>query len=447
MKADSAKLVLGLSMVSNGTHIAGWRHPEARADSGLDFKLWTEMARAAEAAKIHFMFWADGVAVRISATDDHALSYNGRIEQFEPTTLIAALSAVTEKIGLVVTASTTYNEPFNLARRFASLDHISGGRTGWNVVTSWSEAEAKNFSRDKHMEHATRYQRAEEVMDVVHKLWNSWEDDAFTRDKEGGQYFDPAKMHVANHKGEFFQVQGPLNIERPVQGYPVIAQAGQSEPGQELAAKTADIVYTAQQGFEEAKAFYESVKGRLAKYGRKREDLVVMPGALIIVGKTDEEAQEKLALLESQIHPTIGMQVLRRVLGADFSAYPVDGPIPDNIEAIERATTAAPTILKQAREQGLTIRQLYAKLSGGSGHHQLVGTAQTIADHIEKWYRGGACDGFNFLIPFYPQGLHDALDQLVPELQKRGLFRTDYEGVTLRDNLGLSRPVHPADKG
>jgi N-acetyl-S-(2-succino)cysteine monooxygenase len=443
MNADRANLVLGLSMVSNGTHLSGWRHPDARADSGLDFKFWTEMARRAEAAKIHFMFWADGAAVRISAKDDDALSFNGRIEQFEPTTLIAALSAVTEKIGLVVTASTTYNEPYNLARRFASIDHISGGRAGWNVVTSWSEAEAKNFSRDKHMEHATRYQRAGEFMDIVDKLWNSWEDDAFVRDKASGRYFDPEKMHVANHKGEFFQVQGPLNIERPVQGRPVIAQAGQSEPGQELAARTADIVYTAQQSLEEAQAFYASVKGRTERYGRRPEDLVVMPGGLVILGRTDEEAQEKLATLENLVHPKIAMQVLQRIIGADLSEYPVDGPIPE-FEVTSRMSSHAPALLKQARDNGLTIRQLYSKLSGGSGHHQLVGTASTIADHIEHWYRNDACDGFNFLIPYYPQGLYDALDQVVPELQRRGIFRTEYRGSTLRDNLGLRRPAHPA---
>jgi alkanesulfonate monooxygenase len=311
-------------------------------------------------------------------------------------------------------------------------------------VTSWSEAEAKNFSRDKHMEHTTRYQRADEFLDVVRSLWNSWEDDAFIRDQTEGRYFDPSKMHPPHHKGEFFQVRGPLNIERPVQGHPVIAQAGQSVPGQELAAKTADIVYTAQQGLDEAIAFYDSVKGRLAKYGRQPEDLLVMPGALIIVGNTDAEAQEKLAKLESLVHPKIAMQVLERILGADLSAYPVDGPIPDDLVVTERATTAAPTILKQARENGLTIRQLYSKLSGGSGHHQLVGTPKAIADHIEHWYRSGACDGFNFLIPYYPQGLHEVLEQVVPELQKRGLFRTDYEGATLRENLGLRRPAHPA---
>lgn len=446
MNAERANLVLGLSMVSNGTHLAGWRHPDARANSGLDFKLWKEMAHAAEAAKIHFMFWADGAAVRISAKDDDALSYNGRIEQFEPTTLIAALSAVTEKIGLVVTASTTYNEPFNLARRFASLDHLSGGRTGWNVVTSWSEAEAKNFSRDKHMEHATRYERASEFMDIARKLWDSWDDDAFIRNKETGQYFDPAKMHVANHKGEFFSVQGPINIERPIQGHPVIAQAGQSEPGQELAARTADIVYTAQNDIEEAKAFYASVKGRTEKYGRRPEDLVVMPGALMIVGRTDEEAQEKLATLENLVHPKIAMQALQRIIGADLSDYPVDGPIPE-FEITSRMSSHAPALLKQARESGMTIRQFYSKLSGGSGHHQLVGTPESIADHIEHWYRSGACDGFNFLIPYYPQGLHDVLGTIVPELQRRGIFRTEYSGSTLRENLGLRRPAVNVARG
>ncbi|WP_431284338.1 LLM class flavin-dependent oxidoreductase [Humitalea sp. 24SJ18S-53] len=434
------QMKLGLSMVQNGTHLAAWRHPGSPLGGALDFKLWKRMAQAAEAAKIHFMFWADGAAVRINAKSDDDLSYNGRIEQFEPTTLMAAISAVTERIGLIATASTTYNEPYTVARKFASLDYLSEGRVGWNVVTSWSEQEAVNFNRDKHLDHSVRYRRAEEFFDVVLGLWDSWEDDAFLRDREGGRYFDPAKMHVLAHKGEHFSVRGPLNIARPVQGYPVIAQAGSSEPGQDLAARTADLVYTAQQNLAEAQAFYASVKGRLAAYGRSPDDMLVMPGAMIVVGETDEAARDKLAELEALIHPKIGMGILERTVG-DLSAYPVDGPVPD-LTGDGPVKSISGKTLRLAREQGLTIRQLYTRLSGGSGHYQIVGSAKTIVDEMEAWFLGGGCDGFNMMLPYYPDGLEDVLRLVVPELQRRGLFRTEYEGRTLRENLGLRRPAH-----
>ena len=262
------QMKLGLNIVANGAHAAGWRMPGAQADAAMDIRLWKRMAQAAERARFHFMFWADGIAVRHSARDDDELSYNPRIDVFEPLTLIGALAAVTERIGFLASASTTYNDPYHVARKFASLDHISEGRVGWNVVTSWSEQEAFNFGRDSHMEHALRYRRAEEFVDVVFGLWDSWEDDAFVRDKTGGQYFDPAKLHTLNHRGETFAVKGPLNVARPLQGYPVIAQAGSSGPGQDLGARIADLIYTAQKTKEDACAFYASVKAHGAAAGR-----------------------------------------------------------------------------------------------------------------------------------------------------------------------------------
>jgi len=434
-------LVLGLSMVQNGTHLGGWRHPQSPRGGSLDFRLWKQMAQTAEAAKIHFMFWADGVAVRLDETDPDKLSHNGRIDWFEPLTLLGALAAVTEHIGLIATASTTYNEPYALARKYASLDHLSNGRAGWNVVTSWSEQEALNFSRKKHLDHATRYRRAEEFFDVVTGLWDGWEDDAFIRDKESGRYFDPAKMHVLGHEGEFFQVKGPLNIARPPQGYPVIAEAGSSEPGQNLAARTADVVYTAQHDVEDARAFYSSQKGRLAAAGRRPEDMVVMPGAMVILGETDAEARDKLRALEALIHPKIGMGIIERVVGYT-GPCDVDDRIPDpeHIHIEKQMSSNARRTLEHAHAQGMSWRQLYTRLSGGSSHTQFVGSAETVADIMQTWFEAGACDGFNLLMPYYPGGLDDVAKGLVPELQGRGLFQTEYRGTTLRENLGLERP-------
>jgi alkanesulfonate monooxygenase len=436
------KMKIGLSLVSNGTHPAGWRLPEAHADAGLDFKLWKQLAQAAEEAALHFMFLADGIAVRTAAADLDALSYSGRIDQFEPLTLIGALSAVTEKLGFIATASTTYNEPYHIARKFASLDHISGGRVGWNVVTSWSEAEARNFGRDSHMEHTARYGRAEEFVDVVRGLWDSWQDDAFVRDKARGQYFDPAKLHVLGHDGPHLKVLGPLNIARPPQGYPVIAQAGSSEPGQELAARTADLIYTAKRTPEEAGAFYDSVKNRFPKYGRSAADALVLPGIMPIVGRTMEEAKAKYDQVQNLIHPKVGLAMLARTFG-DLSAYDPDGPLPDDLPVLDGVKSHRDSLVRMARNENLSIRQLYMRVTGAAGHNQVYGTPDTIADLMADWFNRGVCDGFNIMAPYFPGGLGDFLEMVVPVLQQRGLFRTGYEGATLRENLGLARPEHP----
>lgn len=429
---------LGFSLAANGTHKAGWRHPTAVPGAAVNPTLWKDIARRSEAAKLHFIFLADGAAVRTEASNDDELSFNGRIDQFEPVTLLAALSSVTEKIGLISTASTTYNEPFTVARKFASLDILSEGRTGWNVVTSWSEAEAQNFNRDRHLEHSTRYRRAEEFVDVVRGLWDSWEDDAFVRNKETGQYFDPSKMHVLNHKGAEFKVRGPLNITRCPQGYPVIAQAGSSDIGQELAARTADLVYTAQQDLAPAKAFYESMKGRLAKYGRSRDSVVIMPGVLVIVGKTESEAKDKFAELQNLIHPKIGNAMLMQVFG-DLSRYPVDGPLPDLPDGSNTIKSVRQIWIDRARRENLTIKQLYQAMAVTAGHRLVIGTPAGVADQLEEWFVGDACDGFNFMAPHMPVGAHEILDMIVPELQRRGLFQTEYTGATLRERLGLPR--------
>lgn len=440
MSTKRTGLILGLSVTANGSHSAGWRYPGAPADTSLDFAFWRDLALTAEAAKIHFIFFADGAAVRQGADDPEALRYIGKIDQFEPLTLISALAAATTRIGFVATASTTYNEPYAIARKYASIDHISGGRVGWNVVTSWSEAEAKNFNLEASLRHDLRYRRAQEFVRVVTGLWDSWEDDAFRRDQRSGEYVDPAKLHVLDHRGEFFSVKGPLNVARPVQGHPVIAQAGASEPGQQLAARTADLVYTAQQDKAAAQAFRAGLKARAAAEGRDPEAVKVLPGILPIIGRTAEEARARHRTLRELVHPKVIYAMLEPKFG-DMSAHALDGPIPDLPET--NGIKSIKGQLDAARARGLTIRELY-ETSGAGGHRQIVGTAGDIADLIEDWFVDGACDGFNLMPPYFRAGLTDLLDLLVPELRRRGLFHADYAGTTLRRNLGLTRPPHPA---
>lgn len=429
-------LILGLSMTSNGTHSAGWRYPGAPADSALDIDFWIGLARRAEAAKLHFIFFADGAAVRQGLDDPEALRHTGRIDQFEPTTLIAALSTATRHIGFVATASTTYNAPYTIARKYASLDYISHGRAGWNVVTSWSEDEARNFGLDHSLPHEERYRRANEFVDVVRALWDSWEDDAFVRNAATGVYVDPDKLHITDHKGEFFSVRGPLNIARPPQGYPVIAQAGSSGPGQALAARTADLVYTAQQDKEAARAFYTSLHEQAARFGRAAHPPKVLPGLFPVIGRTEAEAQARAQALDDLVHPSVIYAMLRPKFG-DLSAHALDGPIPELPET--NGIKSIKGQLDAARAKGLTIRELY-QTSGAGGHRRIVGTATQIADLIEDWFTSGVCDGFNLMPPYYPEGLTDLFDLLIPELQRRGLFQHDYTGTTLRESLGLPRP-------
>jgi N-acetyl-S-(2-succino)cysteine monooxygenase len=442
MKHAGKKLRLGFSMAGNGAHKAGWRHSDARTDSTSKFPVWKEMVRALEAAKIHYIFFADGAAVRVDAPDDEALSYSGgRIDKFEPITLLAALSAVTEHIGLIATASTTYNEPYTIARKYASLDHLSEGRAGWNVVSSWAEQEAQNFNRRSNPDHALRYLRAEEFVDIVFGLWDNWEDGAFIRDKSSGQYFDPTKLHHLHYRSENFSVMGPLNIERPIQGYPIIAQAGASDPGQELAARTADVVYTLAYRLEDAQAYYRSLKGRMAKYGRSEDSLLILPGLQIIVGRTKKEAQEKFEELQDLIHFLTGMNRLRAIIkGAEN--FPLDEPLPEiDMESNVNVKSLLPATVALARRKNLTVRQLCKEVAG-TNHNLMVGTPEKIADMMEEWFLNGGCDGFSLQAPYFAQGIYDILDLLIPVLQERGLFQTEYLGTTLRENLGLERPVN-----
>ena len=428
------QIKLGVSMIGLGYHLANWRHPDAPADGNMSLPHFIRVIQAAERGLFDMGFLADGVGIRFHDEPKGALSRTAKNVQFEPLTLLSALAMVTKNIGLVATASTTYNEPYHVARKFASLDHISGGRAGWNVVTSVTDMEARNFNRDAAPASDARYDRAAEFVAVVRGLWDSWEDDAFVRDKASGINYDPAKLHVLNHNGPHFKVAGPLNVARTPQGAPVIVQAGASEQGRELAAATADVVYAAAQTLEAAQAYYASVKGRMARYGRHPDALKIMPGLMAIPGRTRQEAQDRYDILQKLVDPLVGLGALSNYLG-DLSAYPLDGPVPEPPK--RRMHSRAAIFLDIARRDNLTIRQLYLSVAGGNGHRTVIGTPADIADAMEEWFHRDAADGFNILPPWLPGGLEDVVNMVVPELQRRGLYRTAYEGSTLRENLGI----------
>ncbi|MBN3765235.1 LLM class flavin-dependent oxidoreductase [Burkholderia sp. Ac-20365] len=441
MSSRKGHLRLGAFLYPTGHHIAAWRHPDSPVDAGRNFRHYVQLAQAAEAAKFDLIFLADGAGTRGDNVDFLSRTAHSYVAQFEPLTLLSALAAVTERIGLVGTASTTFNEPYHIARKFASLDHISGGRAGWNLVTSSSAHEAKNFNFDEHLAHATRYERAVEFAEVVEGLWDSWDEEAFVRDKASGVYFDPSKRHVLDHRGEFFNVRGPLNVERSPQGRPVVVQAGSSEAGKALAARTAEVIFTAQQRLDDAVAFYADVKGRMAAYGREPDDLKIMPGVMPIVGATESEAREKFDALQALIDPAVGLALVSTVTGGfDLSGYPLDGPIPELPETNASKSRQLLT-LELARRENLTIRELYLRIAGARGHWQLVGTPAQIVDALEERFVNYGADGYNVMPALLPNSLDDFIRLVLPELRRRGLFRSEYEGRTLRANLGLRQPV------
>lgn len=442
MRKRGGFLRLGLFIYPAGHHIAAWRHPDATPNAGISFDYYRRIALAAEAARFDLIFLADGVGARGDNLDVLSRTAHSYVAQFEPITLLSALAAVTDRIGLVATASSSFNEPFHIARKFASLDHLSGGRAGYNLVTSASDFEARNFNLDKHFDHALRYERAEEFAKVVRKLWDSWEDDAFLNDKADGRFFDPEKRHVLNHRGKYFSVQGPLNVPRSPQGHPVTVQAGSSEVGRELAAKGADVVFTAQQTLEEAANFYRDVKQRAVRHGRDPDQIKIMPGVFPVVGRTLQEAEETFEQLQSLIHPVVGLNLLSGGWsGPDLSKYDLDGPIPELPET-NGSKSRQDLLFALARRENLTIRQLYLRIAGARGHWQIVGTPGQIADQLEERFESYGADGFNVMPPILPAGLDDFVTLVLPELRNRGLVRAEYDGPTLRDNLGLRRPVN-----
>jgi FMN-dependent oxidoreductase (nitrilotriacetate monooxygenase family) len=442
MTAQPRQIRLGAFLQATGHHVAAWLHPDSQADAGLNLAHYKALAKEAERGKFDLVFVADSPGGYGDPTNLDIYSRDGKTAHFEPVTLWSALSQVTENIGFVATSTTTYEDPYTTARKFASLDWISGGRAAWNVVTTGADV-SPNFSVPAHLEHSRRYERAEEYIDVVKGLWDSYEDDAFVRDRESGVYLDTDKLHLLNHKGAHFQVRGPLNIGRPPQGYPVIVQAGASDAGRELAARTAEVIFTANLTIEDAQEFYADVKGRLAKFGRAPDQLLVMPGIFPVLGGTEAEAAANYEALQALVHPSVAWNILKRhYVGVDLSGLSLD----DKAPALPDDTNGSKSRLKLvsdlvAREQP-TLRELYRAIATARGHRTVVGTPEQVADAMQDWFDNGAADGFNIMPPVLPTALTDFIDQVVPILQKRDLFRTEYAGPTLRDNLGLARPAN-----
>jgi N-acetyl-S-(2-succino)cysteine monooxygenase len=439
---------IGMSIRGLGYHPAAWRHPDVPADGSLSLEHYARSAVAAERGKCDLIFFADGVGIRERDIPRGSLVRIGyEIVEMEPMTLLPALAMVTRHIGLVTTASTTYNEPYNIARKFATLDWISKGRAGWNVVTSWSDAEALNFGRQEQLDYDTRYERAAEFVDIVRGLWDSWESDAFLFDKQNAVFYDEAKLHVLAHKGKHFSVRGPLNVARPPQGHPVVVQAGASEQGRELAAATADLVYAIHGAKSAAQAFYADIKRRMAKYHRAPEDLKILPALRPIVGRTIEEAHAKFDALQALLDPLVGLNRLNSTFG-DLSGSPIDAPVPIDALGPTGIRSVSQHLRERVKRERPTIRQLYEQVAGVGGFC-LIGTPQQIVDVMEDWFKGEACDGFNITPTHLPAGCEDFVNLITPELQRRGLFRKEYEGKTLRENLGLkpaaNRFTHPRE--
>lgn len=435
----SRMMKLGILLYPTGYHIAAWRQPGTPPDSGVNFRRQLELAQMAEEARLDFIFLADSLATQQG--DDDALSRTAirYVCQFEPITLLSGLAAVTRRIGLVATASTTYHHPFHVARMFASLDHISGGRGGWNLVTGSNPGEAANFGLEEHPSHKERYDRAREFADVVRGLWESWAEDAFERDQQSGRFFDPAKRRTLHHKGRYFSVEGPLHIARSPQGRPVVFQAGSSDAGIELAAETAEVVFTAQTAPDDALVFAERIR-RAACAARSPgvEPPPILPGIMPFVGRTRDEAQAKLDRLHELIEPAVGLSLLAGLVpGVDLRGLPLDGPLPEPSLA-EGAWSRQSLLAKMAADGRLSIRELMYKVAAGRGHLISIGTAASVADEMQYWFEIGAADGFNFIPHSLPQSLHDIAYELVPELRRRNLFRSEYAATTLRGHLELA---------
>jgi FMN-dependent oxidoreductase (nitrilotriacetate monooxygenase family) len=434
---ESKQLHLTAFMRPVSLHTGAWRYPGAYPDGNFNLSHIKSFIQKLEAAKFDAFFMADHLAVLNMPVE--ALKRSHTTTSFEPFTLLSALSMVTEKIGLAATASTTYDEPYHIARRFASLDHISNGRSAWNIVTTGNPEASKNFGLEEHMLHSDRYKRAREFYDVVTGLWDSFADDAFVRDQESGMYLDPDKMHVLNHKGDDLSVRGPLNIARPVQGWPVIVQAGQSEPGRQLAAETAEAVFCSPKDINGAKELYADIKGRATAAGRDRSHLKILPAAMIIIGDSADDAQAKRLKVDSLVHYDSAIASLSIALGTDASNLDPDGPLPKDLPETNASKTSREGAIRLAESEKLSVRQLAQRYGGYSGL-AFVGTAESVAEQMNNWLDAEACDGFTCVFPFLPEGLDNVTQKLVPELQRRGIFRKDYEGTTLREHLGLPRP-------
>ncbi len=442
MDEDAVSMILAANANAQGSHVGEWRHADAWDSPAANIANAARLAQIAEAGKMDLLFLADGNGVRNMDKPDlfGATSPSDRPGVFEPVTLLSALAMVTQHIGLVATTTTTYDEPFHVARRFASLDHISGGRAGWNLVTTSNAGDALNFSHAEHVARETRYERANEFADVVKGLWDSWADDAFPQDKASGRYLEPSKVQRLGHEGKHFQVQGPLNAPRPPQGHPVIFSAGQSEAGRELSACHADCIFAIEATLPAAQALYCDFKNRLAKYGREPDDLKILAGVTIFVGETEQQADDLAGELDDLVPPAVGVDYLAKMTGLPMKDYPVDGPMIDWPDGHHGPTGIANAIVEVAQKEGLTVRQTYKRILPQMAGNMFKGDPIQVADVMEEWYRGKGCDGFMIAAPVVPTGMERFTRLVVPELQRRGLFRREYEGPTLRENLGLKRP-------
>ena len=441
-------MVLGFTAGALGGHLGGWRHRDSFPTTTMQLNCMVEMAQIAERGKLDMMFLADGNGVR--QMDKPALfaanSPSDRPAVFEPVTLFAALAQHTRHIGLVATTTTTYEEPFSIARKFASLDHLSGGRAGWNLVTTQYVEDAKNFGRDEHMGRIDRYDRARESLDVVRALWDSWATDAFLQDKSTGQYLDPARVRLTNHRGRHFAVKGPLNVARTPQGQPVVFMAGQSDAGKELAAYGGEGLFGTASGKAEAQKEYADIKERMAKYGRPTDALKILPALSVFVGRTAAEADALFEELQALIPPALAVSYLSKVVGFDVTGAALDGPMPKSPGESLGGTAIGRSVVEMAQREGLSVRATYQRVLPSMGGNMVKGSPAQVADFLEDWYRSQACDGFMLSMPIQPRSLRDFVELVVPELQRRGLRPLDYPGPTLRDNMGLARPADPFER-
>lgn len=437
------KMLLAVMASGAGSHIAAWMHPETNSRAGLSIESHMAMAQLAERGLFHMYFVADTPAARTTKLDFYS-RMPIFMNQLEPLTLLSALAVTTRHIGLGGTVSASFYEPYNLARQFASIDHMSHGRVAWNIVTSANDYAAQNFGLDKLPPHGDRYKRAEEFTDIVLKLWDSWEDDAFGRDRETGRFFDPAKQHVVDHDGPYFRIHGALNIERSPQGRPVIIQAGASDTGMDFAAKVAEVVFGANETPAESRAFYEQLKSRLPKFNRAPNDMRLLAGMPVVIGESEQEAEDKYQTLQALIHPDVGRARLSMDLEADLSGLPIDEPVPEELipASANFHKKFYDNIVNMIRVEKLTLREMYLRYE--RGRRTIRGTPIQIADALEEWHAAGACDGFMMMFPMMQDGLTHFVEGVVPELQRRGLLRDAQDGVTLRDSLGIPRPPHPA---
>lgn len=437
MSKTRRQLVLNAFFMRFGHHPAAWRHPDSTGSGRPDVRYWVRLAQLSEHAKFDAFFLADFIGRSGDRLEES--SRQGGSFQFEPLTLLSAIASVTERIGLIATVNTNFSEPYNVARQLASLDHISGGRAGWNVVSSYNPHTAKNFGFEDPVTHGERYERADEFLSLVKSLWDSWDDEAFDQpDRRAGRFFDPAAAHVVHHRGEHFKADGLLDIARPLQGYPVIVQAGNSDAGREFAARVAEMIYASAQSLDVAKRYYQDVKGRMAKYGRDPDALKVTPGLSVVVATSNQEAQDRFEHLQSLVDFSRGVNLM----GVDVSQYPLDGPLPEGLQAGENGKGRFQQLQELARRENLSIRQLALRFNVSKGHVQVVGSTKRVADFIEEWFEARGADGFNIVPPLLPGGFEDFVRLVVPELQRRGIFRKEYGAETLRENMGLRRPAN-----